>query len=183
MPLPLVDRVFMSKPGVSKATYRPGGIVCGSYGNWMSLSMKKAMAAVEKGELTLRKASIQCSVPKSTLHDCLTGKISFNARAGPMPYLTHSEEDELASFLVYTAKIEYPFTRKRVLYLVQQMVEDKGVILAQGQVTNGWWECFKQRHPSIVLKVCCTSFKCQSSCIRSGSNRSLFQYFGGHFEG
>ena len=142
----------MSKPGVSKATYRPGGIVRGSYGNWTSLSMEKAMAAVEKGELTLRKASIQYSVPKSTLHDRLTGKVSFNARAGPTPYLTHSEEDELASFLVYTAKIGYPFTRKRVLYLVQQMVEDKGVILAQGQVTNGWWERFKQHHPSIVLR-------------------------------
>ena len=91
-------------------------------------------------------------VPKSTLCDRITGRVSFAAKAGPTPYLTHSEENELASFLVYAAKIGYPFTRKRVLYLVQQIVEDKGVRLAQGQVTNGWWESFKKRHPKIILR-------------------------------
>ena len=62
--------------------------------------MDKAHAAMEKGEATLRKVSI--------LHDRVSGKVAFNAKPGPTPYLTLSEEEELASFLFCSAKIGYP---------------------------------------------------------------------------
>ena len=60
--------------------------------------------------MSLRMACEKYSVPKSTLHDRVTGKTDFEARPGPSPYLSFEEEEELASFLIKTAKIGYPRT-------------------------------------------------------------------------
>ena len=112
--------------------------------------MDKAITSVERGEVSIRKASVLFDVPRSTLHDRITGKVAFEAKPGPTPYLSMQEEEELASFLFLSAKIGYPYTRKKVLHIVQQIIDDKGVM---GHVTNGWWERFKERHPNVVLKT------------------------------
>lgn len=93
--------------------------------------------AVEKGLASLRRASEMYGIPKSTLHDYLTGKVQFGARPGPTPYLSHGEEEELSSFLVQVATIGYPRSKREVLALVHQIVENKGI---DTSVTNGWWE-------------------------------------------
>ena len=53
-----------------------------------------------------------------TLHDYISGKVEFGARSGPKMYLT-SEEEELVTFLVESAKIGHPHTKKLVLGIVQ----------------------------------------------------------------
>ena len=111
--------------------------------------MDKAVAAVEKKEMTLRKASKVYDIPLSTLHDHISGKVRFGAKSGPTPYLTMPEEEELVSFLFLAAKIGYPHTKKKVLYIVQQIINRKGI---KAQVTPGWWERFKGRHPEVVLR-------------------------------
>ena len=97
----------------------------GVYRKWDPSSMSKALDAVEKGEAALKKPSILYSVPKSTLHYRVSGRVAFNAQPGSTPYLTLSEEEDLASFLFRSAKIGYPQTRKKVLYLVQQITNNK----------------------------------------------------------
>ena len=59
-------------------------------------NIQKAMAAVDKGE-SIRTAAIKFNVPRSTLHDRVTGKVKMGARRGPPSYLT-IEEDELSNF-------------------------------------------------------------------------------------
>ena len=88
-------------------------------------------------------------VPKSTLHNKVTGKTGFNVRSGPDPYLTFEEEEELSSFLIQTSKIGYPHTKNQVLTLVQQILDSKGI---QTTVTNGWFERYCQHRPKLTLK-------------------------------
>ena len=121
----------------------------GTYRRWDDINMENAVKAVEQCE-SIRRAAEIFSIPKSTLHDRLTGKVLFGARSGPDPYLTCEEEEELASFLIRAAKIGYPHTKKQVLALVQQMVATKGI---DTTITNGWWERFRQRHPKLTLKA------------------------------
>ena len=85
-----------------------------------------------------------------TLHDHVSGKIALGAKSGPDPYLSFEKEEELASFLVQTAEIGYPHTKRQVLALVQQIINKKGI---DANVSNGWWERFCQRHPSITLRA------------------------------
>ena len=115
------------------------------------------------------------NVPKSSLHDRITGKVSFDARSGPTPYLSKYEEEELASFLFRSAKIGYPQTRKKVLYLVQQIIDDKGI---DAHVTKGWWERFKQRHPLVVLKTAAQL----SNATAVASDHEVIRFAGGHIK-
>ena len=78
----------------------------------------------------------------------VTGKTDVDVKPGPDPYLTF-EEEQLASFLIQTAKIGYPHTKNQVLALVQQIVDSKGI---DTTVTNGWWEQYRQHHPRLTLK-------------------------------
>ena len=56
---------------------------------------------------TIRRAAEEFGVPKSTLYDRVSGRISFGARSGPPRYLTDQEEKELVSFLIGCAKIGF----------------------------------------------------------------------------
>ena len=47
-----------------------------------------------------RRAALEFDVPKSTLHDRLSGKVAAGGQSGPQKYLTEEEEEELEGFLV-----------------------------------------------------------------------------------
>ena len=108
--------------------------------------MHKAIKEVEEG-MSLRKAAELFKVPKSTLHDMITGRVDVGAWSGPQPYLSFEEEEVLASFLIRAAKIGYPYTKKQVFALVQRIIESKGITAT---ITNGWWNRFCQRHPKLT---------------------------------
>ena len=67
--------------------------------------MLKAYEEVKKKTLSVRRAALQYSVPKSTLSDRISGRVSFNSHSGPTRYLTGEEEEELVSFLAGSARM------------------------------------------------------------------------------
>ena len=105
--------------------------------------MHKAIKEVEEG-MSLRKAAELFKVPKSTLHDRITGRVDVGAWSDPQPYLSFEEQEVLASFLIRAA---YPYTKKQVFALVQRIIESKGITAT---ITNGWWNRFCQRHPKLT---------------------------------
>ena len=42
---------------------------------WSPKAMEDAMAAVKNGQMTVFRAAKTCNVPKSTLHDRISGKV------------------------------------------------------------------------------------------------------------
>ena len=111
--------------------------------------LSKALTAVDDG-LSIRKVAEMYSIPKSTLHDHVSGKVRYGAKCGPDPYLDLEEEEELASFLIRSAGIGYPHTKKQLFALVQQMLNKKRI---EATVSNGWWERFQSRHPTIKTRT------------------------------
>ncbi len=112
--------------------------------------MKRACLAVEQGD-SVRRAAIKYSVPRSTLHDRISGKVSMGATSGPERYLNDDEEEELVRFLSGCAKIGYGKSKKQVLCLVEAiLMKKRGVPSAP--VTKGWWESFQRRHPQLSLR-------------------------------
>ena len=89
-------------------------------------------------------------VPRSTLYDHCVGRSQQDSRCGPKPYLTVGEEEELVRFLDVHCRIGYPYTRKHVLSIVQGIVDARGI---KAQVSNGGWEAFLRRHPSLTLRT------------------------------
>ena len=94
------------------------------YKTWTSENLERACQAVESG-LSLRQAAEEYQIPKSTIQDHVSGKVLSGSKSG-QKYLTDEEEEELVTFLLETAKIGFPRTRKEVILIVQATVDRKG---------------------------------------------------------
>ena len=112
--------------------------------------MMIAIEAVQKNERMIREASEIYRVPKSTLHDRISGKVIDGTCSGPERYLTDTEESSLVKFLHKCYSIGFARSKKQVMALVNKIVRKKGKAKA---VSSGWWESFRKRHPDLVLRT------------------------------
>ncbi len=146
---PLKERILRStsqhSPSSTVLHARPR-----EYKKWDSDQLTQAYDAVSRGGYSIRRAAEEYQVPRSTLHDRLSGKVPFGARSGPPRYLTDQEETELSDFLCNCAMVGYARTRLQVFAVVQQALKGKGL---EVRVTNGWWESFKRRHTKLKLRT------------------------------
>ena len=98
----------------------------------------------------LRMHSEIYRVPKSTLHDRISGKVIHWTCSGPERYLTDTEESSLVKFLHKCCSIGFARSKKQVMPLVNEIVQKIGKARA---VSSGWWESFRKRHPDLVLRT------------------------------
>ena len=122
-----------------------------SYRAYDTLSMDKACEAVQAGKISVRMAAEQYGVPKSTLHDKVAGKVPMKAKSGKKKYLTDEEEASLVEFLVGCASVGYAKSRRDVQAIAQQIANahNPGPEI---EITKGWWDRFRQRHPEVSLR-------------------------------
>ena len=66
--------------------------------------MTAALKAIEEG-LPISQTACDHGVPKTTLYDRVSGKVTHGTNPGPQPYLNHTEEKELAKYLKQCAKV------------------------------------------------------------------------------
>ena len=69
--------------------------------------MVTAIAAVQSNKCSVREASEIYGVPKSTLHDRISGKVIHGSRSGPERYLNDTEENSLVKFLYKCSSIGF----------------------------------------------------------------------------
>lgn len=122
------------------------------YRQWSEESMTAAMETVKKGGMGLNRAAVEFGIPKTTLKDRISGKVIHGTKSGRVPYLTHSEEEELYNWVVRCASIGYPKRRDDVIGIVRKALQSKSADLVENFKGNGWWLRFKQRWPKIRLR-------------------------------
>ena len=64
--------------------------------NYSTESMLRAYEAVQQGEISIRRAAEIYGVPRTTLQDRISGKVSLDSRSGSGRLLTDEEEQEEA---------------------------------------------------------------------------------------
>lgn len=114
--------------------------------------MEKALKEVTDGSLTVRRAALEFNVPKSTLHDRLTGKVLPGAVGGAPRYLDDDEEEELVRWLIGCAEVGYAKSIRDVRAIVGAIVAKK-LNVEHATVSHGWWDRFRQRHPNLTLRA------------------------------
>jgi len=112
--------------------------------------MENALQEVSAGSLTLRRAALEYGVPKSTLHDRISGRVVPGCRGGAPRYLEDEEEEELVKWLEGCSKIGYAKSVKEVRAIVGGIVARKRG-LEHFTVSYGWWDRFRSRHPHLSL--------------------------------
>ena len=120
------------------------------YKCWSEEHFTNAMKAVEDMGYSVHRAAEEYGVPKSTLHDRVSGKHLLGGKSGPERYLTEEEESELEEFLVGCALVGFAKSRNQVIEIVQELLRRKGRNVT---VSHGWWESFRRRHPNITLRT------------------------------
>ena len=103
--------------------------------------MSRAVAAVVKCGISVRKAALMYGIPKSTLGDRITGRVLEGSKSGPLKYLSEQEEEELISFIIGCAEIGYP---KTVIDILVFSAASFGLPGVDQEVTYGWWEGFRK---------------------------------------
>ena len=142
----LRDRVFRSQSAACNASLishsysRPG-----KYKPWDDDCMQKALQTVKLDGASVRKAAMEYGVPKSTLGDRASGRVTHGVVSGPPKYLSDDEEEELVRFILGCASVGYPKTRKEILGLVQTQVAKP--------ISHGWWDSFCKRHPNLTFRT------------------------------
>ena len=140
------DRVFRSQSAARNASFfsqsysRPG-----KYKPWDDGCMQKALQAVKLDGASVRRAAIEYGVPKSTLGDRVSGRVTHGVLSGPPKYLSEEEEEELVMFILGCASVGYAKTRKEILGLVQTQVDRP--------ITHGWWDSFCKRNPNLTFRT------------------------------
>lgn len=84
------------------------------YKSWSKEKLKLACEAVWQGK-SMWRAEIEYGVPKSTIHDHVSGR----ALCGANRYLSDKEEVDLVNFLLKCCRIGFARSRKQIISLVQ----------------------------------------------------------------
>ena len=111
------------------------------YKQWSEEQMKKAVDAVIISKMSVRRAAMQYSVPKSTLGDRVSGRVQPGSVSGPTKYLTLLEENELSRFLSRCCQIGYARSKLEILALVQRILDSKQMNVT---LSHGWWDSFRK---------------------------------------
>lgn len=84
-----------------------------------------AVQRIKEEGLSYRKAAAQYGIPRSTLHDRVTGK-AMSAKRGPPTVLTAAEEQMLADWALHMADIGYGRTREQLCATVKEILDKDG---------------------------------------------------------
>ena len=88
--------------------------------------MENALQAVN--EMTVREAAAQFSVPKSTLHDRISGKVQPGSVYGPPRYLDEEEEEELVRWIEGCAQIGHAKSVCEIRAIFEAIVAKKNAL-------------------------------------------------------
>ena len=93
---------------------------------WTEEAINNATKDVLEGNLSVRCVAIQYDIPLSTLHDCISGKVSGTG-SGPPHYLDEEEEREQVESLLGCAEVGYTKTVKEVRVMVSKIVAKSNI--------------------------------------------------------
>ena len=143
---------------------------------WSDEAMLAAMEDVKSGKLSLSLAAKVHNVPRSTLHDRISGRVLHGHTPGPKPYLLNAEENEFANFLVDVPKAGYGKTRQQVCNIAGMTAHDKGKVTSP-VVSCGWFRRFLQRQPHLSYRRGDPTANVRMNCL---TKEVITDYFDGH---
>ena len=89
--------------------------------------MINAIEVVKQG-CSIKRAAEEHRVPRTTLHDRISGKVMQGKKPGPEPYLNKQEEEDLANFVEVVADIGFGKTKIQIKAMVEKTARDKSTL-------------------------------------------------------
>lgn len=117
--------------------------------------LQKALTEIEAGHLSIRKASQQFNVPKTTIIHRMKGRSTGNKqKTGPEPLLGTQVENRIIEWVINIAKCGFPLKKSDLLNTVEKLAKDLGKdhLFKDGKPGQKWYFNFLKCHPEISLR-------------------------------
>ncbi|XP_062587396.1 uncharacterized protein LOC134249051 [Saccostrea cucullata] len=113
---------------------------------WNQESMAAAIADVKARKLSIHKASQHYNVPKSTLHDRISGRVKEDTVNGKPPILSSADEKQLIKIATERAEMGVGFNKSNFKRAAAALAKQRGASFKKGVPSEKWWTLFKKRN-------------------------------------
>ena len=120
---------------------------------WSDRQLEAAMEEVHARKSSIRAAAWKYGIPRSSLHDHISGKAT-KRYGGPPTVLPEAVEKEIATTCVVLQEFGFPLTKELVGVIIRDLLKDKGQQnpFKDGIPGRDWWEKFLRRWPILSLR-------------------------------
>ncbi|PIK37236.1 hypothetical protein BSL78_25928 [Apostichopus japonicus] len=124
-------------------------------GRYTQEAVNRAVAQIQKGEISFKGASKLYSIPRSTLQDKVKGRSPVVAKSGPSATLTQAEENALVEYIMKMSKIGYGLTKSQLFDEVESIIKEDGRPnpFKDDRPGRDWYMRFLKRHPILSERV------------------------------
>ena len=112
--------------------------------------MKLAVAAVQRGDVSERKASKFYNVPRSTLQQRVNGKRDMKPKLGRKPVFGADDEGKLVDFACNRAEMGIGFGKRQFLTYAADLARKRKIRIKQERLSDKWWRLFKRHHVKLA---------------------------------
>ncbi|XP_071776472.1 uncharacterized protein LOC139928027 [Centroberyx gerrardi] len=113
---------------------------------WAPAAMEQAIEEVRAGRCSARQAAKVFKVPKSSLCDRLSGKVTSGCHIGRSTYLSTEDENSLVDYWLYSASHGFPVTKPQVLAHALAIYNLRHPDDPKTTLGQTWWINFRERH-------------------------------------
>ena len=119
---------------------------------WNESDMQNAVRVVSAHEISERAAARQFNVPKTTLHDRLSGKIKMGAKPGKPPSLTKEQETKLVDYACNRAALGIGFGKQQFIKYTAEYARKYKIKFKNGTPSDKWWRGLKKRCSTLSIR-------------------------------
>ncbi|KAJ0004391.1 hypothetical protein NQD34_010605 [Periophthalmus magnuspinnatus] len=112
---------------------------------WTEEAMERALIEVKSGRCTVRQAAKEFGVPKSSLGDRVSGRVTPGSRSGPAQLITSADEELLVEFSLYMARHGFPLTKQQLVSFASSIYRRQHRRVAFSKLGQTWWLNFRKR--------------------------------------
>lgn len=137
--------------------------------------MERALTEVKSGRCTVRQAAKEFGVPKSSLGDRVSGRVTPGSRSGPARLITSADEKLLVEFSSYMSRHGFPLTKQQVVSFASSIYKRQHRRVAFSKLGQTWWLNFRKRQEkNITIQPADSVVRGRTVCVRKEAVDQFF---------
>lgn len=142
---------------------------------WTEEAMERALLEVKSGRCTVRQAAKEFGVPKSSLGDRVSGRVTPGSRSGPAQLITSADEEQLVEFSLYMSKHGFPLTKHQLVSFASSIYKRQHRRVAFSKLGQTWWLNFRKRQEkNITIQPADSVVRGRTVCVRKEAVDQFF---------
>ncbi|XP_017291374.1 uncharacterized protein si:rp71-1d10.8 isoform X1 [Kryptolebias marmoratus] len=134
---------------------------------WTEEVMERALIEVKSGRCTVRQAAKEFGVPKSSLGDRVSGRVTPGSRSGPAQLITSADEKLLVEFCLYMSEHGFPLTKQQVVSFASSIYKRQHRRVVFSKLGQTWWLNFRRRQEkNITIQPADSVVRGRTACVR-----------------